>query len=298
MKVLFIIGAPRSGTNILRDCLSSLPGFYTLPCDEVNHIYRHFTNSKTDCFAPEGFKSNVFSNIRRYIFRKSTPYFDSDFYLSTGCLPFFLEKTCANCLRIPFLQSLFPDAKYLYIRRNPLSAINSAYSKWVSPSPSLGYLASKSVFSPKQYLISTFFSYFNRYFLSGSLNDDLLRHWGPSHPLLHSNSKVLAPHLLVALQWFLCTSIAESAFASMSKSSIYSISYEDFVLKPIDVLSQSISHLRLFQPHVYTVVDQSISSVVQNVHARSVHRLDRLTRLQTDEINKFLNTLSSTSLMS
>ena len=36
-----IIGAPRSGTNMLRDVLTSLPGFATWPCDEINLIWRH-----------------------------------------------------------------------------------------------------------------------------------------------------------------------------------------------------------------------------------------------------------------
>ena len=38
---LIIIGAGRSGTNILRDTLTSLSGFETWPCDEINPIWRH-----------------------------------------------------------------------------------------------------------------------------------------------------------------------------------------------------------------------------------------------------------------
>ena len=37
---LIIIGAGRSGTNALRDALTSLPGFKTWPCDEINAIWR------------------------------------------------------------------------------------------------------------------------------------------------------------------------------------------------------------------------------------------------------------------
>ena len=38
---LIIIGAPRSGTNMLRDLLTELPGVGTWPCDEINYIWRH-----------------------------------------------------------------------------------------------------------------------------------------------------------------------------------------------------------------------------------------------------------------
>ena len=36
-----IIGAPRSGTNMLRDILSTFEGVATWPCDEINYIWRH-----------------------------------------------------------------------------------------------------------------------------------------------------------------------------------------------------------------------------------------------------------------
>ena len=38
---IIIIGAPRSGTNMLRDVLTALPGFETWPCDEINLAWRH-----------------------------------------------------------------------------------------------------------------------------------------------------------------------------------------------------------------------------------------------------------------
>ena len=38
---LIIIGAPRSGTNMLRDVLVRFPGVATWPCDEINYIWRH-----------------------------------------------------------------------------------------------------------------------------------------------------------------------------------------------------------------------------------------------------------------
>ena len=37
-KPVVIIGAPRSGTNMLRDVLCDWPGVVTWPCDEINLI--------------------------------------------------------------------------------------------------------------------------------------------------------------------------------------------------------------------------------------------------------------------
>ena len=38
---VIIIGAPRSGTNMLRDALTALPDCGTWPCDEINYVWRH-----------------------------------------------------------------------------------------------------------------------------------------------------------------------------------------------------------------------------------------------------------------
>ena len=38
---ILIIGAPRSGTNMLRDILTTFDGVSTWPCDEINYIWRH-----------------------------------------------------------------------------------------------------------------------------------------------------------------------------------------------------------------------------------------------------------------
>jgi len=41
LKPIIIIGAARSGTNILRDTLTQLPSITTWSCDEINYIWRH-----------------------------------------------------------------------------------------------------------------------------------------------------------------------------------------------------------------------------------------------------------------
>ena len=38
---VIIVGAPRSGTNMLRDILTSFDNIATWPCDEINYIWRH-----------------------------------------------------------------------------------------------------------------------------------------------------------------------------------------------------------------------------------------------------------------
>ena len=51
---IIIIGAGRSGTNMLRDILSRFPDYGTWPCDEINYIWRHGNaRHQTDEFLSE-----------------------------------------------------------------------------------------------------------------------------------------------------------------------------------------------------------------------------------------------------
>jgi hypothetical protein len=47
-KPVIIIGAARSGTNMLRDVLTSLDDFSTWPCDEINYIWRYGNKERED----------------------------------------------------------------------------------------------------------------------------------------------------------------------------------------------------------------------------------------------------------
>lgn len=91
-----IVGAPRSGTNMLRDVLTSIPGATTWPCDEINLIWRHGNRDvPSDELAPEMARPEVTSYIRRR--------FDRIRRTDAPCV---VEKTCANALRMGFVLSL------------------------------------------------------------------------------------------------------------------------------------------------------------------------------------------------
>jgi len=90
-RPVIIIGAPRSGTNMLRDALTGVPGVSTWPCDEINYIWRHGNKRHpSDEFTPE----MVTSDIRRYVNHR----FDR---VASRCHAHtVVEKTCANSLRM------------------------------------------------------------------------------------------------------------------------------------------------------------------------------------------------------
>jgi hypothetical protein len=44
-----------------------------------------------------------------------------------------VEKSIQSCFRIPFLRKLFPDAKYVFVLRDPRTSIGSLMDAWLNP---------------------------------------------------------------------------------------------------------------------------------------------------------------------
>jgi hypothetical protein len=59
-----------------------------------------------------------------------------------------LEKTPENCLRLPFLLALFPDARVLYLTRDGRSNVNSLIEGWQQPHLFSGYKVPQSLDVP------------------------------------------------------------------------------------------------------------------------------------------------------
>ena len=62
---IIIIGAPRSGTNLLRNLLTAQDKFGSWPCDEINYIWRHHNiNYCSDEFPKELARKSVKKYIK------------------------------------------------------------------------------------------------------------------------------------------------------------------------------------------------------------------------------------------
>ncbi len=49
--------------------------------------------------------------------------------------PILLEKTPKNILRVPFLAAAYPDARFIYLQREPIETISSMLEGWRQPPP-------------------------------------------------------------------------------------------------------------------------------------------------------------------
>lgn len=220
---VIIIGAPRSGTNMLRDMLVTLPGVGTWPCDEINYIWRH-GNVKypSDEFTPEMATIRIQSYIRQQFEKISL----------AGGFDTVVEKTCANSLRVGFVNRIIGDAKYVFIVRDGMDAVGSACKRWKAKLD-IPYILQKAKFVPPfdmPYYASRFMVNHGHRLIS---REKRLSLWGPA---VHSIEELLKQYSLLevcAFQWRACVEKAEMDFAGILPQNLISLKYEEFVADPV-----------------------------------------------------------------
>ena len=218
-KVCFVIGAPRSGTNMLRDFLCNHPDLFTFDCDETPYIWRVGNQLSEDDYVNLDGYSAQFSSYMKAIFLN---------YINKLSMPngIFIEKTCANSLRVKFLSKLFPEAKFVFIFRSGIDVVSSARKKQTSKNINFSYLIKKIKYIPVSQYCLIFFNF---------LHDRLVRRhkpWGPR--ILENYSLILGkdnlPYSL--LQWKECVRVSIYDQQSLPPDRYVNIVYEQFVENP------------------------------------------------------------------
>lgn len=226
LRPVVIIGAPRSGTNMLREALCALPGFTTWPCDEINYLWRH-GNARLphDELTPDRATPKIRRYLRRHFARRGR---DREYVV---------EKTCANSLRVPFVNRILPEARFVWIVRDGRDAIPSARRRWFAKLEPR-YAAAKARFIPPGDL-----GYYAAHHVARRIhrlrsNDGRLGSWGPR---LAGMDELLASRTLLevcAEQWRRCVEQSDHDLASLEAHRVHRISYETFVANPAIQLAE------------------------------------------------------------
>jgi hypothetical protein len=252
-RPVIVVGAGRSGTNVLREVLCSFPGFSTWPCDEINYIWRHGNrDAPTDELTPDDARPDVVRYVRRA--------FDRRRRRSGGDAV--VEKTCATTLRVGFAHRVVPEARFVVIVRDGRDVTVSAMQRWTA-GLDLRYLARKARFVPPSDL-----GYYARRYARARLarrgsSDRRLSTWGPRFAGLDEAVRERPLAEVCALQWTRCTETAEKQLALLDPQSVHRLRYEDLVAATEHEVARLAEFLHAAVPD---------ASALPNVNARSVGR--------------------------
>lgn len=269
---VIIIGSGRSGTNMLRDIITSIPDFDTWDCDEINPVWRYGNKEhETDELSP----SLASKKIKSYIRKR----FDKRHKKSKA--KYIVEKTCANSLRLDYIYEIFPEAKYIIINRDGRDVVPSAMKRWNS-SFDFKYTLKKLRYVPLVDLFFYVWKFGSNRLKKTFLNQESLSFWGPVYKGIHKDIKALNLMELCAQQWKHCAENTIKHRENIPSQNVFDIRYETFVNDPKQKMSELLSFLK-----VERKVD--VDSLVKNVSTKSVGSYKReFNTEQQQQLNKIL----------
>jgi hypothetical protein len=121
VRPVLVIGCHRSGTTLLHDALARSPELASLG-DEAPVLWEAFHHPSRHGWSSNALGAgDVTEDERKWVYRVVQAV--------AGGLRF-LEKTPSNCLRIPYLNALFPDATFVFLRRRAADNVNALMEGW------------------------------------------------------------------------------------------------------------------------------------------------------------------------
>jgi hypothetical protein len=124
-RPIFIIGAPRSGTSLLFAILRTSGHLANWP-GEAHEVWEaDYHPALRDWDSNELRAGDLTSEAAARIRRR--------FLLSVGTKRRLIDKTPRNSLRVDFIEALFPDASYVFLKRDGRDNVNSLLNAWRTP---------------------------------------------------------------------------------------------------------------------------------------------------------------------
>ena len=133
-RPIFVVSSPRSGSTLLFQTLAQAPGIYTVGGESHNLIEgiadlhpraggwhsNRLTGVEATPAVAEELSKRFYTALR-----------DREGRAPNGTITM-LEKTPKNSLRVPFLTTVYPDARFLYLYRDARETLSSMLEAWTS----------------------------------------------------------------------------------------------------------------------------------------------------------------------
>jgi hypothetical protein len=120
-RPIFIVGCPRSGTSILLQALRRSPQLRSVQ-DEGHILWQPYHHPRDHGWDSDALAADDVAERERAYIHLAVRLIVRDRR--------FVDKTPENCLRIPYLRELFPDASFVFLRRRAADNVNSLMEGW------------------------------------------------------------------------------------------------------------------------------------------------------------------------
>jgi hypothetical protein len=227
---IILFGNTRSGTTIVQKVMAVHPeivGWY-----EPSELWLYGDPGRPH---DEFDERDATERVKRYIRKQFLKYQQQH----GDCVIF--EKTPKNILKIPYVRTIFPEATYLYMVRNPFSFISSVEFKWQRTVTGKGILR-RLKSTPLSQLHHHLGNYMLQQYYKRILRRKYLSIWGPRYRGIQEDLRTHDQLTIIARQWARGSIKAERDLAKFEPGRVLRLRYEDFVADPIAELKRICAH--------------------------------------------------------
>jgi hypothetical protein len=120
-RPIIVLGCPRSGTSVLLQALLQSPDLRSVQ-SEGHILWDEFHHPRDRGWDSDALGAvDVSRREREYVYRAIS-------WWTRGRR--FVDKTPESCLRVPYLDALFPDARFVFLRRRAADNVSSLMEGW------------------------------------------------------------------------------------------------------------------------------------------------------------------------
>ena len=213
---VLIIGTPRSGKSMLGHILKSSDlYYYNGEALDIWNIGKTLSNSDVRSGSEATIK--IQKRIKLKCTKKAYNFGKRNY----------LDAVSYNMLRIPFIHTIFPEAKIIHVFRNGETAIPEILYGWANQNTPL-----KTINKRRRHVNALTIYHYGFRFIQNyqrAIIGKSRSSWGPNFPSLQAFRQVHSIEETAAFQWSTLITIASEELSKLPNDAWLSIRYEDLV---------------------------------------------------------------------
>lgn len=270
-RPIFVLGVPHSGNSWLAKSIARHP--HIAHSSETNFIWMWGNARKRDDVLTE---NDLTPKIRDHIQKRLIE------HLTQSDGERLCDKTPRNCLRIPFLYELFPDAKIVFVIRDGRSVVSSIQSRSIKPTNKV--LLNEISNRIGRVSITEAYLYFPKFLeILRRAFGKPLNYWGVRPPGWQDWVKSYPTPVVLSKQWSETIKLATYAGRKLPNSNYLEVKYETLACHPREEMTKIMSFLEIDEPDCVINYAESIADPTRIHNWKS-----RLTEADLSQIKEII----------